>query len=261
MSAPRHPILLLVIGGVGLLLSGCGYVHFGQHVPAQIHTELADENTTLRTELSALRSRTAEPPPYESLAGSFSEQDPGEIAARLATALRSYQLLEDENDRLNILAEKLTAEQALLETKLAGFDARVAELSGQLTASAATTRLVETLRTQLRQTQDQLAAVINDYTQLRDRVAVVLPPGSVAVQPGRQATRAASSLPSGAMTTPVDLKTPDRTMHTVAEGETLSGIARHYYRNSQRWPEIFEANRSLLADERSLRIGMELHIP
>ena len=60
---------------------------------------------------------------------------------------------------------------------------------------------------------------------------------------------------------PVDLRTPERVIHTVAEGETLSGIARQYYRDGQRWPEIFAANRTLLADERSLRIGMQLQIP
>lgn len=260
MPAPRHLTLLIAVGA-SWLLSGCGYVHFGPHVPAQVHTELAAENTSLRTELAGLRTRAAEPPPYETLAGTNGDYEPGELASRLSTALRSYQLLQDENDRLKALAEKLTAEQALLATRLASSDARAAELSEQLTASAATARLVETLRTQLRQTQDQLAAVIQDYTQLRDRVALVTPSGAGPVQSSR-VTMAGTKVPAAvAPVVPVDLRTPERTMHTVAEGETLSGIARRYYRNGLRWPEIFEANRNLLTDERSLRIGMELHIP
>lgn len=260
MLVPRHLPLLFAVGASSLL-SGCGYVHFGPHVPAQIHAELAAENSSLRTELTGLRARAAEPPAYETLAGTIGDYEPGELAARLSTALRSYQLLQDENDRLKVLAEKLTAEQALLASKLAGSDARVTELSEQLTASAATARLVETLRNQLRQTQDQLGAVIQDYTQLRDRVALITPPGAGSVQPLR-ALAANLTVPAAAANlAPVDLRTPERTLHIVAEGETLSGIARRYYRNSQRWPEIFEANRNLLADERSLRIGMELHIP
>ncbi len=253
MPARPHLALLLAVSAAWLL-SGCGYVHFGPHVPAPIYTELAAENTSLRTELTELRSRAAEPPPYETFAGTLGDYEPGELAAHLSTALRSYQLLEDENDRLKVLADKLTAEQALLATRLAGADARATELSEQLTAAAATARLMETLRTQLRQTQDQLSAVIQDYTQLRDRVALVAPAAAVSAQSLR--TLAAVG-PLGR----VDLKTPGRALHTVVEGETLSGIAGRYYRNSQRWPEIFEANRNLLTDERSLRIGMELHIP
>ena len=260
MPAPRHLPLLLAVGA-SALFSGCGYVHFGPHVPAQVHTELAEENTSLRSELTGLRARAAEPPPYETLVGAVGDYEPAELTSRLNTALRSYQLLQDENDRLKVLAEKLTAEQALLATRIAGADARVAELSEQLTASAATARLVETLRTQLRQTQDQLSAVILDYTQLRDRVALVAPPGTGSVQSLRTPAANITVPAAAASLVPVDLKTPERTLHTVAEGETLSGIARRYYRNSQRWPEIFEANRNLLTDERSLRIGMELRIP
>ena len=47
----------------------------------------------------------------------------------------------------------------------------------------------------------------------------------------------------------------------VLEGETLSHIARRYYGDAQRWPEILQANRTRLADDRSLRIGMKLLIP
>jgi LysM repeat protein len=257
---PRHLPQLLAVGA-SLLLSGCGHVHFGPHVPAKIHTELAAENTSLRAELTGLRARAAEPPSYETLAGTVGDYEPEELASRLSTALRSYQLLQDENDRLKVLAEKLTTEQALLATKLASSDARATELSEQLTVSASTARLVETLRTQLRQTQDQLSAVILDYTQLRDRVALVAPPGAGSVQSLRTPAANITVPATVAPLEPVELKTPERTLHTVVEGETLSGIARRYYRNSQRWPEIFEANRNLLTDERSLRVGMELRIP
>ncbi|HRI83525.1 MAG TPA: LysM peptidoglycan-binding domain-containing protein [Opitutaceae bacterium] len=244
-------ILLLVFSG--LMLSGCGYVHFGRHVPLQVQTELDAENSSLRRQLAAARASTAEPPPYETLAGASDDVSAG---VRLATALRSYQLLQEENDQLRQLAASLTAERDLLKSQLAGATTNAAALSEQLTASEATARLVETLRTQLRQTQDQLQAIIAEHSQLRTRMAVASPPpGSVTVVPARPVPAAP---PPAA---PVDLRTPERVIHTVAEGETLSGIARQYYRDGQRWPEIFAANRTLLADERSLRIGMQLQIP
>jgi nucleoid-associated protein YgaU len=50
-------------------------------------------------------------------------------------------------------------------------------------------------------------------------------------------------------------------MHTVAQGETLSGISRRYYGTPNRWTEIFAANRDTLRDERSLVAGRTLRIP
>jgi nucleoid-associated protein YgaU len=50
-------------------------------------------------------------------------------------------------------------------------------------------------------------------------------------------------------------------MHTVVSGDTLSRIARQYYGDSRRWPEILEANRFQLTDDRSLRLGMKLRLP
>jgi len=185
--------------------------------------------------------------------------DAGRLASledQLATALRSYQLLQEENDQLRQLAATLATERDLLKSQLAGATTNAAALSEQLTASEATARLVETLRTQLRQTQDQLQAIIAEHSQLRTRMAIASsPPGSLTVVPARPVP---APPPPAA---PVDLRTPERVIHTVAEGETLSGIARQYYRDGQRWPEIFAANRTLLADERTLRIGMQLHIP
>lgn len=247
-------ILLVCLGG---LLSGCGYVHFGRYVPLQVQTELDAENASLRRQLAAAKAKAAGPPPYEELAAGI---DKAALGERLATALHSYRLLEKENERLQKLAETLASEKTLLESQLAGSNANAAALGEQLTAAEATTRLVDTLRTQLRQTQDQLSALVAEHARLRTQLVIAAPaPGSVAAAPHRPAVVTAGALPTGAA--PVDLSTPERVTHTVAEGETLSGIARRYYRDSQRWPEIFEANRDLLKDERSLRIGMQLHIP
>jgi nucleoid-associated protein YgaU len=49
--------------------------------------------------------------------------------------------------------------------------------------------------------------------------------------------------------------------HTVAKGDTLFSLAQKYYGNRSRWRDIYEANRSLLPSQDSLRVGMELRIP
>jgi nucleoid-associated protein YgaU len=45
------------------------------------------------------------------------------------------------------------------------------------------------------------------------------------------------------------------------EGDTLSKIARRYYGSADRWPEILQANRDVLRDERNLPVGAALRIP
>jgi nucleoid-associated protein YgaU len=47
----------------------------------------------------------------------------------------------------------------------------------------------------------------------------------------------------------------------VAEGDTLTKIARKFYGSSSRWEDILKANRSVLKDEKSLVVGSTLTIP
>jgi len=51
------------------------------------------------------------------------------------------------------------------------------------------------------------------------------------------------------------------TEHVVAEGETLSGIAKTLYGKATLWRVILDANRHLLDDPQDLRPGMRLLIP
>jgi nucleoid-associated protein YgaU len=48
-------------------------------------------------------------------------------------------------------------------------------------------------------------------------------------------------------------------MHTVIAGDTLAALAKHYYGDPGRWPEI--AARNQVTDPRLLRIGQRLTIP
>jgi nucleoid-associated protein YgaU len=49
--------------------------------------------------------------------------------------------------------------------------------------------------------------------------------------------------------------------HTVQEGDSLTRISSRYYGTTQRWQEIYEANREILKGENALRPGQRLKIP
>lgn len=49
--------------------------------------------------------------------------------------------------------------------------------------------------------------------------------------------------------------------HTVAKGESLSLIAKHYYGDLMKYKQIFEANRNILDNPDKIEVGQELIIP
>jgi nucleoid-associated protein YgaU len=50
-------------------------------------------------------------------------------------------------------------------------------------------------------------------------------------------------------------------MHTVAKGESLSKIAKHYYDDMMKYKQIFNANRHILSNENEIEVGQVLTIP
>jgi len=50
-------------------------------------------------------------------------------------------------------------------------------------------------------------------------------------------------------------------IHIVNRGETLSSIAYQYYGSSNKWPRIFDANRSRIKEPDKIREGIRLIIP
>jgi nucleoid-associated protein YgaU len=49
--------------------------------------------------------------------------------------------------------------------------------------------------------------------------------------------------------------------YTVQKGDTLSKIAKHYYGDANKYPEIFDANRPMLTDPDKIYPGQMLRIP
>lgn len=61
-----------------------------------------------------------------------------------------------------------------------------------------------------------------------------------------------------------DIKVADDSVyarHTVESGESLSKIAKHYYKDPMKYNAIFEANRNILNNPDVIHPGQELVIP
>jgi len=56
-------------------------------------------------------------------------------------------------------------------------------------------------------------------------------------------------------------KEVEEIIHTIREGETLSGISREYYGSENKWQKILNANRNVVKDANKLRPGTKLIIP
>lgn len=161
---------------------------------------------------------------------------------KLTTALRSYTLLTRERDELR---------------------ARVAELSTQLSAATESLAAAETRARATAVTNSAVTLASAELETLRNRAAAAERAAETARAETERAnqllagTRPATSAPTRPNVTPGQ---PART-HTIAPGETLSGIAQRYYGTAARWPEILAANRDVLPDERSFIVGRTIRIP
>ncbi|MDT8389078.1 MAG: LysM peptidoglycan-binding domain-containing protein [Lentisphaeria bacterium] len=63
-------------------------------------------------------------------------------------------------------------------------------------------------------------------------------------------------------TTPADLAAPSvKKTHTVAKGDTLSGIAIRHYGKAELWRRIYDANREAIDSPDNLKVGSVLTIP
>lgn len=69
-----------------------------------------------------------------------------------------------------------------------------------------------------------------------------------------------SDVEGGASST-APLAEPTEQTYTVASGDSLSKIAKHFYGDANQWRRIFEANRDILKDPDLIYPGQTLKIP
>ncbi len=50
-------------------------------------------------------------------------------------------------------------------------------------------------------------------------------------------------------------------LHTVKSGESLSKISKHYYKDANKYTQIFDANKDQLTNPDMIKVGQKLKIP
>lgn len=215
-------------------------------------------------------------------------EDPAELRkeltdmqSKLTAALRTYQLQQDELDRLQKALANIDGERAQLAERAQNSDLLSTQARAQATANQEAAAQLAAVREQFRQAQNQIAALAGENSQLKNRLSLAGPPpgpastGTGTLSPPARPTSTGGGTATvasiGAGATPaarVTAAPPTRPalpllprIHTVADGDTLSKIARRYYGNAERWPQILEANRSSIKDVNNLILGTTLKIP
>jgi nucleoid-associated protein YgaU len=215
---------------------------------AKNSSDMAD----LQKQLDAAKAQPAAPPPADTPAPAAG--DLADTQEKLATSLRSFSVIQDENAELKASVDKLTSDNAALSQQLDAAHASIASLQVQ----AAMTSQIDPLRTELREAQDESSRLAAENAQMRTRIAIQAPgPGSghpMPIRPGSAAAMSAESAPAQAATPPPAAKT-----YVVVDGDTLSKISRKFYGSSSHWEEILKSNH--LKDEKSLVVGSTLTIP
>jgi nucleoid-associated protein YgaU len=208
----------------------------------------ADEAADLHRQLDAAKATGPAPgavpaaPAAAAAPDSDTAKQLADLQDKLALSLRSFSVLQDENAQLKAAAEKAAADNGTLSQQLEAGRASIASLQTQ----AAATSQIEPLRAELRQAEDELTRLALENEQYRTRFAVQAnSPNSsrpVPTRPGQAATVA--SVPPAGSAPPPAAAAPKT--YVVAEGDTLTRIARKFYGSSSRWEDILKANRSVV---------------
>jgi nucleoid-associated protein YgaU len=90
----------------------------------------------------------------------------------------------------------------------------------------------------------------------RQPASVGNPPGTTPAQPSNGARRWTPGRQTGLVK-----DTTGSRKHTVAEGDTLYGLAERYYGDGERFIDLYQANRDVLKRPDRLEVGTVLAIP
>lgn len=202
-------------------------------------------------------------------------------SATVAELTGTNSKLEEERDELRRQLGSARAENARLAQATGSLEQLKAEAerSAQQNIGALSAQLAQTQR-DLQSARETNSRIMEGNTaQERDRTAVInqLRAENTALaarlaqaqgtldqiaSAARLGTPAAAIAAGGsAPTRPVVSAPAESRVHTVAEGDSLSRISMRYYGTANRWQEIYHANRDVLQNSSTLRIGMQLRIP
>ncbi len=152
--------------------------------------------------------------------------------------------------------------------KLLGRTEEAPKVDVPVVNSTETVAEAEVLRHQkmmlLRGVIDSLGLGVNDLeVDLNDDKVTVY--GSVDTEAEKEKVVLALGNVAGICTVDERLKVsnpePAARFHTVVKGDTLSKIAKEFYGDAMKYPEIFEANKPMLKDPSKIYPGQLLRIP
>jgi nucleoid-associated protein YgaU len=219
----------------------------------------ADEATDLQKQLDAAKAQPAAAETPTPAPAAEASPDLADAQEKLATALRSFTVVQDENATLRDSVDKLTSENASLTQQLDLAHSSITSLQAQ----AAATSQIEPLRNEVRQGQDEVSRLAIENGELRTRLSLQSPsPGSTMAVPMRpDAVRPEPiSTPAPQASAPAPAAPAAKT-YVVAEGDTLGKISRKFYGTSSKWQDILKANKGVVKNETSLVVGSTLTIP
>jgi nucleoid-associated protein YgaU len=224
----------------------------------QLTDELAaswKENADLKASLAAAQAAQAAPAAPASASADAGSPQLADLQDKLATALRSFSLLQDEDAQVKASLDKANSDNLSLTQQLDAAKASIASLQAQ----AAETAQIAPLQTEVRQAQDEASQLAAENARLRTRLELQAPgPGSsaatVPMRPGQPAAIQAAAPP------PPPAPPPPKT-YVVADGDTLTRISKKFYGTPGRWEDILNANHGVVKDEKSLVVGSTLTIP
>ncbi len=205
----------------------------------RLETQLADADERQRENSHALQQ-------YE-LKGRESElrireltrrQD--DLARRLETNSRERAQLED---RIALQQGKLTAQERSFQ-----------DLSNAVKSHKNALRQMDQARMEL---ASELDATKTKYVKLLQAVSTQSKDSAHSVQPNNFVSMASEP----ASIAPKSQEGTDTRYHVVSKGDTLTSISRHFYGTAQRWHEVYDANKAILADQNRLKVGLVLVIP
>jgi LysM repeat protein len=172
---------------------------------------------------------------------------------KLEVSLRAFAVQREEMDKLQQRIVSLESDKSGLEGRLQESSIQVSNTSARAEAGDKAAAELARLQEQMRQTQNQLASVVTENMQMRDRLSLAprASSGAILMTPMRPGSLAAPE--------PTPTPAPVARTHQIAPGDTLSRIARRYLGNAERWAEILELNPGL--DPAKLSIGETIKLP
>lgn len=98
---------------------------------------------------------------------------------------------------------------------------------------------------------------IHDRNSLKIGTELIIPEE----KPSSQKTKIETTTPSLSQVTEVKDTVQTGKKHTVQQSDSLYKLAQKYYNNGSKWNKILEANKEILNNRNSLKVGQELVIP